>query len=311
MKRASFILVILCGIAAVSFAQTANNGTIIQEGIASWYGEEFAGRPTACGEIFNPSLFTAAHPNLPFGTVLTVTNKQNMRQVTVRINDRGPFVAARIIDLSHAAAEALDMVYTGTAPVTLERAINTTLGPVSSPLMAYSQPSTGTVTAAPVPSMPAPVTIVSTIEVPAAPQASFEIVYPDTQYPYVEINKIEDNAISAQPVNTLAAETPITAVTPVAYQSFYPAPAANILGGIPPAGSTKLYRLQVGAYKVPRNALDAFNKLKSLGLNPAYEQNGEFYRVVLAGLKAGEIQSIAQTLGNSGFREALIREDVQ
>jgi cell division protein FtsN len=90
---------------------------------------------------------------------------------------------------------------------------------------------------------------------------------------------------------------------------FYNAPAAKIVGGIPPDGSSKSYRLQVGAFTVPRNALNAFDKLKNAGLNPAYEQNGEFYRVVLAGLKANEIQAIAQILANNGFPEAIIREE--
>jgi len=92
-------------------------------------------------------------------------------------------------------------------------------------------------------------------------------------------------------------------------QVIYAAPAARILGGIPSAGSTKLYRLQVGAYRVPRNAVEAFDKLKNAGLNPAYEQYGDLYRVVLARLRAAEIPSIAQTLGNAGFMEALIREE--
>ncbi len=91
-----------------------------QEGIASWYGNEFNGRPTASGEIFDSSQLTAAHPNLPFGTVLVVTNQHNNKKVTVRVNDRGPFVAARIIDVSRAAAEQLDMITTGTAPVVIE-----------------------------------------------------------------------------------------------------------------------------------------------------------------------------------------------
>ncbi len=91
-----------------------------QEGIASWYGAEFAGKPTASGEIFNPDDMTAAHPNLPYGTFLRVTNTHNGRQVIVRVNDRGPFAAARIIDLSEQAAEQLDMIITGTAPVIVE-----------------------------------------------------------------------------------------------------------------------------------------------------------------------------------------------
>lgn len=91
-----------------------------QEGIASWYGEEFAGKPTASGEIFDPALLTAAHPSLPLGTNVRVTNTQNGKTVTVRVNDRGPFVAARIIDVSKAAAAVLDMIATGTAPVLVE-----------------------------------------------------------------------------------------------------------------------------------------------------------------------------------------------
>jgi cell division protein FtsN len=78
---------------------------------------------------------------------------------------------------------------------------------------------------------------------------------------------------------------------------------------MPPAGSSKLYRLQVGAFIVPRNAVDAFEKLKKAGLDPKYAQNGEFYRVVLPGLTAGEIPLVAQMLGNTGFPEAIIREE--
>ncbi|MDR2135473.1 MAG: septal ring lytic transglycosylase RlpA family protein, partial [Treponema sp.] len=112
---AGFFAAVLCG--AQNSADLSN---FRQEGIASWYGAEFDGRPTASGEIFNASLYTAAHPTLPFGTLLTVTNMNNGRTVNVRVNDRGPFVSSRIIDLSQAAAQMLDMVSSGTAPVTVE-----------------------------------------------------------------------------------------------------------------------------------------------------------------------------------------------
>ena len=92
----------------------------VQAGIASWYGEEFHGRPTSNGEVYNMHDLTAAHRTLPFGTVVEITNLQNGRSVTVRINDRGPFVGNRIIDLSYAAARMLDMVGPGTIPVRLE-----------------------------------------------------------------------------------------------------------------------------------------------------------------------------------------------
>jgi rare lipoprotein A len=85
--------------------------------------------------------------------------------------------------------------------------------------------------------------------------------------------------------------------------------AARIIPGLPPAGSTKTYRLQVGSYKLPRNAVAAFEKLSSVGLEPAYEQYGELYRVVLAGLRGDDIESVAARLGKAGFSEVLIREE--
>ncbi|MFP4374346.1 MAG: septal ring lytic transglycosylase RlpA family protein [Spirochaetaceae bacterium] len=91
-----------------------------REGLASWYGGKFHGRLTANGERFDANKLTAAHRTLPFGTVVKVTNTQNGRTVTVRINDRGPFVDNRIIDLSRGAAERLEMTGTGVARVELE-----------------------------------------------------------------------------------------------------------------------------------------------------------------------------------------------
>jgi rare lipoprotein A len=91
-----------------------------QTGIASWYGADFHGRPTSNREIYNMYEMTAAHPTLPFGTRVMVTNLDNGRAAEVRINDRGPFMKKRIIDLSYAAARLLDMVGSGTAPVRLE-----------------------------------------------------------------------------------------------------------------------------------------------------------------------------------------------
>jgi len=123
---------------------SAQSGSVFrQEGMASWYGPEFDGRPTASGEIFNSTLFTAAHPSLPFGTFLTVTNKQNNRQVTVKVNDRGPFVAGRIIDLSRAAAEHLDMIAVGTALVVVETMPTSYLQPAEPPAPATVTPGPG------------------------------------------------------------------------------------------------------------------------------------------------------------------------
>jgi len=89
----------------------------VDVGVASWYGSYFHGKPTSSGEPYNMYDFTAAHKTLPFGTYVMVTNMENKKSVEVKINDRGPFVKGRIIDLSYAGAKALDMVDRGTAIV--------------------------------------------------------------------------------------------------------------------------------------------------------------------------------------------------
>ncbi|MGE5326968.1 MAG: septal ring lytic transglycosylase RlpA family protein [Deltaproteobacteria bacterium] len=89
-----------------------------EEGIASWYGHPFHGRPTASGEIYSMYAMTAAHRTLPFGTQVRVHDLDNGKSVDVRINDRGPFVEGRIIDLSYSAAQAMGM--NGIAHVRLE-----------------------------------------------------------------------------------------------------------------------------------------------------------------------------------------------
>ena len=95
----------------------AHSDGFIQQGIASWYGEPFHGRQTANGEIYNMYAMTAAHKTLPLGTYVNVRNLNNNKSIVLKINDRGPFVRGRIIDLSKKAATELDVVATGTAPV--------------------------------------------------------------------------------------------------------------------------------------------------------------------------------------------------
>ncbi|MGO9258675.1 MAG: septal ring lytic transglycosylase RlpA family protein [Bryobacteraceae bacterium] len=90
-----------------------------ETGIASWYGHPYHGRPAADGEIYDMEKMTAAHRTLPFNTWVRVENLSNSKSVEVRIIDRGPFVAPRILDVSHAAAEALGMIGPGTARVRL------------------------------------------------------------------------------------------------------------------------------------------------------------------------------------------------
>jgi rare lipoprotein A len=108
-------------------------GTTYERGIASWYGPGFHGRHTASGERYDMDSLTAAHPTLPFGTLVEVRNLENGRRATVRINDRGPFKKRRIIDLSRAAARAIGMLGPGTALVEL-----TAVGIVPPPPSVYA-----------------------------------------------------------------------------------------------------------------------------------------------------------------------------
>jgi rare lipoprotein A len=116
-----------------------------ERGTASWYGKKFHGRKTSSGEIYNMYAMTAAHKSLPLPTMVRVTNLRNGNSVIVRVNDRGPFVGDRVIDMSYAAAKELGMVQSGTAPVEII-ALNPT--PVS-------QAAPAVIAAAPAPAAPA------------------------------------------------------------------------------------------------------------------------------------------------------------
>lgn len=92
-----------------------------QNGMASWYGRQFNGRKTASGEVFNQNGLTAAHRSLPLNCYIKVTNKSNGKSVIVKVNDRGPFHANRVLDLSYGAAKQIGITNTGTGNVTIER----------------------------------------------------------------------------------------------------------------------------------------------------------------------------------------------
>jgi len=123
-SRVKPLILLLCAVGLLSccarLAPPSMAGGHALSGVASWYGEDFHGRRTSNREIYNMFDMTAAHKTLPFGTRVMVTNLTNGRSVSVRINDRGPFVGERIIDLSYAAAQMIDMVGPGTAPVRVD-----------------------------------------------------------------------------------------------------------------------------------------------------------------------------------------------
>jgi rare lipoprotein A len=271
MKKNYFILFALfltVVIPCFVYAQEAE--TFRQEGIASWYGKEFEGRPTASGEIFDTSKLTAAHPSLPFGTVLTVTNLHNNKKVTVKVNDRGPFVAARIIDVSRAAAEQLDMIITGTAPVIIESVERIV---VNTSVKEQVQ-----------------------ITPPVVESVSLQAVNTTDVYPAATSSEAASTVVYVSQPQVINTSDQIRLI-----------PQVNII-------PNKAYRLQVGSYKIARNAVEAFDRLKNSGLNPAYERftdnnNNEYFRVVLAGVSGNDVQLTAEKLMTAGFKEVLIREE--
>ena len=111
----------------------------VEQGVASWYGPDFHGGRTATGETYDMHAMTGAHPTLPLPTWVRVTNLENGRSVVVRLNDRGPFARDRIIDLSRAAAEALDMVRAGTARVEVRSLATGGAAPAGATAAYYAQ----------------------------------------------------------------------------------------------------------------------------------------------------------------------------
>lgn len=105
---------------ASSSSEVVETEATVEKGEASYYADKFQGRLTSSGEVFNNTELTAAHNSLPFGTIVKVTNLANQTSVIVKINDRGPFKPGRVIDLSRAAAEKINLVKTGTAQVKVE-----------------------------------------------------------------------------------------------------------------------------------------------------------------------------------------------
>jgi rare lipoprotein A len=117
--RAALVVSALLSGAGFAVINTAA-AEAVASGPASWYGGKFHGRQTANGERFDQNGLTAAHRTLPFGTKVRVTNRKNGKSVVVRINDRGPFHGNRVIDLSRGAAQAVGLINSGVAPVSLQ-----------------------------------------------------------------------------------------------------------------------------------------------------------------------------------------------
>lgn len=273
-----------------------------ERGVASWYGQDFHNKATANGECYNMYAFTAAHKTLPLPSVVRVTNLENNQSVVVKVNDRGPFVRGRTIDLSYAAAQSIGMVGNGTAPVLVE-AIggphhyagglkgNTQLA-AQLPNLRLGPPEAA-------PSLPSyvPSTVASEDLPPAAAQPTvLEAPFSDAQTP-----------LPAAEVAKLEAEVP--AATPN-----LPPPPAHVPANTSPLLHTNMY-VQVGAFGNVANAdkqLEAVRAHVNNALLSKTDNNG----ITLTRVRSGPYGSIAEAeaamakLVAAGFNGAqLVVED--
>jgi rare lipoprotein A len=251
-------------------------------GTAGWVGQEFAGRTTANGEIFDPMLMTAAHRTLPFGTLLDVRNPKTGQTARVRVNDRGPYVGDRLIDLSYAAAQQIGLADGGGGEVDISVA-KVGRGDREPPTaFAVNVPDNSSVAAVPPAATPAPAPapVPATVESQPAPvPATVESVQVTEQHASAPETRKEVAAdgttIVEVPVTSTPLPAPVQAPAPVTPTKRTTPAAANPGPATPrpqPAASrTGRYLVQVGAFSQEANAKALQKKLKAIGQDAMIE----------------------------------------
>jgi rare lipoprotein A len=259
-----------------------------ETGVASWYGDQFNMQPTANGEIFDMTAISAAHTTLPLPSIVEVTNLDNGRKIQVRVNDRGPFVAGRVIDLSHAAAQELGYDRQGLARVRVRYVGPATLEAPGSgvryasnglPRAAYPIRSTASIpTAAPI------VATAATIPAYAPPIPRAPIAVSSTQLPPIT-----------------GSELPLLRAQPTAPTPALPTTTAS-------AGS--LYRVQAGAFSDRDNARRVAAQLGDAGrasIEPVDRNGVTLYRVMLpGGADEGEAWVLRDRVASLGYVDARV-----
>lgn len=247
---------------------------ITPETYASYYGEAFNGKPTSSGEIFDMYAYTAAHKTLPFGTLLEVTNLENGKKVVVRVNDRGPFIANREIDLSKAAAESLGMISRGITRVSIKKVHSLD----HAALVATNDKHTDQPPAEESKEEPEPVVSEPVAETAAKAETSSE-----------QGKQSEQLKQSAQHTDSVPAQEKKRVYTP--------------------AHSGVLWRIQLGAFTREENALRLVVAVRKTGLEPAYERTENSIRVVLPGIRPSDLEAVKEALAAGGFTDYVIRQE--
>ena len=236
------------------------------QGIASWYGEEFAGRTTANGEIFDPLLLTAAHRTLPFGTVLDITNPTTKQSVRVRVNDRGPYIGNRVIDLSYAAAKEIGLVEPGVGPVEIA-VVRIGSGEREPPKpLEVTLNAPPAVTAAPPPSSDPPEV---PFPLPSSGAVVDRVVVEEQRGGVAQRRQVAADGRTVISVPTSEDVAPSAATLDAQRR---PAPAPR------PSAKKGHFVVQVGAFSVEQNARSLQQRLQTIGQRAWIDQQ-ELFRV--------------------------------
>lgn len=284
----------------------AEDPTYDRTGIASWYGDAFHMKATANGERFDMNAVTAAHTTLPLPSMVEVTNLENGRRTMVRVNDRGPFVDNRIIDLSRAAAQELGFDRAGLAKVRVRYVGPAPLNADGSLRLARVAPQSVPAPAAP-PAAPyrtqQPILAQNTYAAPPAVQQAPATPFAVTP---VTVRPVAPRYAASQIDAPVAAPLPPpTSPSPV---TFAQAPAQPVVQPLAPTGAA--YRVQVGAFSDPLNARRVVSQLAETGeaVIESITRNGTtLYRVVMdAPGEEGQALILRDSVARFGFPDARV-----
>jgi rare lipoprotein A len=283
-----------------------------ERGVASWYGPGFHKEKTSTGEPYDMYGMTAAHKTLPLPTYVRVTNLQNGRSIVVRVNDRGPFVGNRIIDLSYTAAAKLDMLRNGTAMVDV-RVIDLLATPPPPVVTASTMPAAPAVPAAPATltsTTPAASTAPGT-SASAAPVAAALVIEPLAATPPAP-------AAPPAPTGTAAPAAGVAAVAAATVQPAAVPPAAASASGpapVAPGFTRPTLFIQAGAFSDPSNAERLAQKLRGDNLGKVFVRNDvlagrRMYRVRIGPVPdVAEFDRVVAALERAGVADAHLALD--
>ena len=281
------------------------------ETYASYYGEAFNGRPTSSGEIFDMNAYTAAHKTLPFGTFLEVTNLENGKKVVVRVNDRGPFVPNREIDLSKAAAKSLGMISRGITRVSIKRVDSLDHAALVATTDVYSDTTTESA-----PKGAHPVTDSQPEAVPVQKEAVSDIPAKGSDTAaetapskVTQAQASQPNTTQRQPSSVDQQTAKPDTVKGVANRSAPAQPAQTPAPVYSQGTSGVLWRIQLGAFAREENALRLVVQLRKAGFDPAYERTEKSVRVVLPGIQPDDLEKVKEALANHSFTDYVIRQE--